>query len=504
MSKISYEQQENLAAKDGVKIQVSVPNPTGRGARDPHVLLNETAYQLNEQPLAYFLQNRLSTYDTYMGMQKEAGVDWYAIEFQEPTTFNCVDITMECAHRDGGWWTSLSVEIRLDGDEQWQPVEHCAITPDYCFDNVAYGRRPYETFSITFDEQTARAVRVIGQPGGLARFTSLARLGVYYRDLAEWDASQLPSPPTPYIFRLIQPSVIWDLSESLVKLTGLAVSVPTMDHYLDKDRYERWWKRISRNYMGEPELWYLVGVSVGWDEYFRMGMEYEDYAHSPKEPYVRIAFHNTLACAVAPIIIDGQVLGEMTSHTVILSGTFDEAWHRRYAHEHDIPWPVYEAAVERSPKMTYEQIEGAAALMGMIVSTITNLAHLNLNLKQELDGTRSARTLRAKERQEMVRAAIAFMNENLEAEISIEDIARTVALSPTYFGILFTEEMGRSPVKYLNALRIERAKQYLTHTDMSVLDVSVALGYNPNYFARFFRQHTGFTPSAYAEKMRQV
>ena len=142
--------------------------------------------------------------------------------------------------------------------------------------------------------------------------------------------------------------------------------------------------------------------------------------------------------------------------------------------------------------------------MEMIANTITNLAHHNLHLRQELDGTRSGQTPRAKERREIVQNAVAFMNENLEAEISIDDVARTVALSSTYFGILFTEETGRSPIKYLNTLRIERAKQYLTHTDMSVLDVSVALGYNPNYFARFFKQHTGFTPSTYIAKMRHL
>ena len=94
------------------------------------------------------------------------------------------------------------------------------------------------------------------------------------------------------------------------------------------------------------------------------------------------------------------------------------------------------------------------------------------------------------------------MQENLETPIDVSDVAHAVAVSPTYLGILFAEQTGHTPVKYLIDLRIERAKQYLTFTDMSVIDVSTALGYNPNYFSRLFRQQVGCTPGQYSRKMR--
>ena len=56
---------------------------------------------------------------------------------------------------------------------------------------------------------------------------------------------------------------------------------------------------------------------------------------------------------------------------------------------------------------------------------------------------------RAAEHREIVRKAIDFMQENLEAPVSVGDVAQAVALNPTYFGIVFTEQIGRNPIDYL-------------------------------------------------------
>jgi hypothetical protein len=104
----------NLAVSPRVRVEVSVSNPTGRGARDPNVLLNETACRLDGKVAHEIVQYRPNTYDTYDGQNEANGPDWYAIPFPELTTFNCVDMTMESAHRDGGWWTSLNVEIQQE------------------------------------------------------------------------------------------------------------------------------------------------------------------------------------------------------------------------------------------------------------------------------------------------------------------------------------------------------------------------------------------------------
>lgn len=492
-------EESNLVLGQDVHSDVSVRHPTGGGARDPGVLLNETAHQLHGRPLADFDQNR--TYNTYDGQNPASGLDWYAIELPERAVLNCIEMTMGLPYRDGGWWTSVWVEVWIDGG--WQRVENLIVTPPYHFDDEGQERRPYETYVLTFDDIAVPAVRVIGRAGGIAQFTSLARLALYHRDLTRWNPTDVPPTPVPDVFQFIQPETVWDLSENLTKLTGLTLFVPLLEYYLDAQRYKQLWRRYAGNYFGEPELWFLLGESVGWDVW-NQGLD--ETAHEDlvtlNEPHVRRRFHNTLAQAVAPIVVDGQVLCELRSRSVILSDAFDWEWHQRYAQELDLTWPEYLAAVKRTPHLTLEQLQAAAALTGLIANTIANLMHRNVHLERELAGVRGLITQRAQQRKELVRQSIDFMEENLEAPVGVAEVARAVGLSPSRFSILFTEQIGRNPRDFLIDLRLERARDYLTNTHMSVTEVCDVLGYDPSYFTRLFKRRHGCTPGNYLRRMR--
>jgi transcriptional regulator GlxA family with amidase domain len=62
---------------------------------------------------------------------------------------------------------------------------------------------------------------------------------------------------------------------------------------------------------------------------------------------------------------------------------------------------------------------------------------------------------------------------------------------------LFREELGLSPVRYLNRLRIERASALL-HEDIPIWRVAELVGFpNANYFSRIFRSEKGMTPIEY-------
>jgi ABC-type sugar transport system substrate-binding protein/AraC-like DNA-binding protein len=108
------------------------------------------------------------------------------------------------------------------------------------------------------------------------------------------------------------------------------------------------------------------------------------------------------------------------------------------------------------------------------------------------------------EHSELVRQAIAFMQENFESPISVVDVAQYVALDPSYFCRLFTAQTGRNPSDFLIDLRLEQAKQYLARGEMSVMDVCVALGYSPSYFSRLFKRRVGCTPSQYSADRAHV
>jgi AraC-like DNA-binding protein len=62
----------------------------------------------------------------------------------------------------------------------------------------------------------------------------------------------------------------------------------------------------------------------------------------------------------------------------------------------------------------------------------------------------------------------------------------------------FHQETGTSPLKYVNALRIEKAKEILKSDHERLSDIALALGYSNLFdFSRDFKKHTGVAPSKY-------
>ncbi len=81
--------------------------------------------------------------------------------------------------------------------------------------------------------------------------------------------------------------------------------------------------------------------------------------------------------------------------------------------------------------------------------------------------------------------------------LTLEEIARSVSISPFYFCRLFREELGVSFTEYLTKVRLVKAIDLLAQ-GLSVKECSFAVGYNdPNYFSRIFRKYYQVTPSEY-------
>jgi len=392
------------------------------------------------------------------------------------------------------------VEAQAAPEADWRPVKQLRITPPFNFADTRAGRRPFETYQLFFDDIEACAIRVIGVPGGLVRFTSLARLAIYHHDLSRWDDHSFVHSPTPHIFRLIAPTSVWDLSEGVIKATGVPVAILQMDYYLDAERLERSWAREAAQYTGQPDLTMLLGDTLGWDVWENLPVETHHFKTNLRpQPYLNLTCHRQVAAAIAPVVVEGQELAQMTGGQVLLNDDFDPGWHGAFASDHHIPWETYQAAMQRTPQVTLEQMEGIAEIMGILANTIADLAHRNQLLEGQLRHAQASSS-----QQELIQRAAQFILDHLEDEIGIADVARQLGLNPAYFSTVFKSQMGCTPVEYLARLRIERAKEYFRHTAMSVMDVCVALDYTPSYFQRLFKRMVGMTPGEYIRQMRRL
>lgn len=113
---------------------------------------------------------------------------------------------------------------------------------------------------------------------------------------------------------------------------------------------------------------------------------------------------------------------------------------------------------------------------------------------KQLEDTRTAVT------NEYISSAIKYMNENLSGNISLDDISFHIGLSKYHFSRLFKKLTKYSPIEYFNRLKIQKACDILTTTDLTITEISEILSYTtPYYFSEHFKQVTGFSPSQFRQ-----
>jgi AraC family transcriptional regulator len=94
-----------------------------------------------------------------------------------------------------------------------------------------------------------------------------------------------------------------------------------------------------------------------------------------------------------------------------------------------------------------------------------------------------------------LRRAMEYMTENLDSDLTLEDIAQELSLSSFHFAREFRGSTGQTPYQYLLDQRIERAKHLLKIRNWPIQDVASLTGFRSlNSFVRSFRQRVGQTP----------
>lgn len=79
--------------------------------------------------------------------------------------------------------------------------------------------------------------------------------------------------------------------------------------------------------------------------------------------------------------------------------------------------------------------------------------------------------------------------------LPLAQVARAVGMAPSHFAHRFRAEVGSSPLQWLEAQRIERARELLLMSGRPIAEVGRDAGMpNPVWFARLFRRHTGLSP----------
>jgi AraC family transcriptional regulator of arabinose operon len=102
-----------------------------------------------------------------------------------------------------------------------------------------------------------------------------------------------------------------------------------------------------------------------------------------------------------------------------------------------------------------------------------------------------------------IQKALFFMCENASERLTLGRISKACGLSHSRLSHLFAEQVGVTPMAYLENYRLERARELLLLTGKSVAEVAYDVGFaNPAYFGRVFRRRFRLAPRAYREGAR--
>jgi AraC-like DNA-binding protein len=161
---------------------------------------------------------------------------------------------------------------------------------------------------------------------------------------------------------------------------------------------------------------------------------------------------------------------------------------------------ISRAAVEAGASQT--------EVLGMNFTHITQLAQIDEDeqlaewLRETLE-----RVMEAIEHQEdftpplLIGKALRYMRENLDREISRDDVARHAGISPSHFSHLLKERTGRTFTELLRQVRVDLACQLLRDPERGLAEIAHICGFcDQSYFTRVFQDIKQMTPRQFRDR----
>jgi AraC-like DNA-binding protein len=100
-----------------------------------------------------------------------------------------------------------------------------------------------------------------------------------------------------------------------------------------------------------------------------------------------------------------------------------------------------------------------------------------------------------------IAALMSFIRERLTDQISVEDAAKHLNVSPSCLSARIKRLTGKTFSELLSEVRLLRAKELLLYSDCRISEVAYSCGFEDHaYFSRRFRQLLGITPGDYRKR----
>ena len=135
--------------------------------------------------------------------------------------------------------------------------------------------------------------------------------------------------------------------------------------------------------------------------------------------------------------------------------------------------------------------QGVTAVLSKgLFSIEETVAHISAALEHKRRLSSEARRL--------VRTAMAYLHEHYAESIARRDIAQHIGITEDHLTFCFRQELGTTPIEYLQRYRINQAKSLLKESQQTITQIALNVGFSESgYFSRIFRRETGMSPEAF-------
>ncbi|WP_127534322.1 response regulator [Paenibacillus kobensis] len=102
------------------------------------------------------------------------------------------------------------------------------------------------------------------------------------------------------------------------------------------------------------------------------------------------------------------------------------------------------------------------------------------------------------ERVPYVKRAVLYIRDNLDKNLTLQQVAKHVHLHPNHFSEIFKRESGTTYIEFVTKERMSRAMELLERTPAKISEIAGLVGYEDvKYFSQLFKKSTGRTPSEF-------
>lgn len=137
--------------------------------------------------------------------------------------------------------------------------------------------------------------------------------------------------------------------------------------------------------------------------------------------------------------------------------------------------------------------QGVAAVLAKgLFSIEETIGHISVALEQKRRISAEAKRL--------VRLAMVYLQENYSEPITRRDIAKHIGITEDHLTFCFRQELGITPIHYLQRYRINQAKRLLKESNQTITEIAFNVGFSDSsYFSRIFRREIGMSPEIFRQ-----